>query len=920
MDLDKTLKNITSILKKKSTNKSKSRLSDEIQKKVNKIEEYYKDYIATKDDSYIKKYINLVFDNRIPNRKEYLLRKIDEDKVVLDKIIEDDLYLSYDISTYLASDLDLISVFLKHKNRKIFVFLREEMLLKKYEESTLLEYLIKNDLLDSYWIDEIKDKIIIELLVKYGKQEYLKYASEEVLLMKYDKNKTVLEFLIENNYAIDKTIKKIQEPVVYDLLIQYNKTNLLKHLSNKVLSKKRKGKFILEILLEQNIVPALDTIYDQNIVKILIKNNHVESLEKTSKYLLMKKIPKTKYTLFECLLIKNIIAKEAIDAIKYGLSNADEFLKIIIKRKRLDLLADLSESELLQELDGSATLLEILLKNNIKPQNIFSYLDPISIDILYENNCFEELKKCDQSLLKRELPNGKLVYEELMDRDLGFENTTIDDDKIIETIFKRKKTKLYYSIRVSSQLKKQEDGKTNLEHILEEEQTNKEIDLSKLIIYVEDLYKKAQLYIIYAKYGKQNYLPRLDVKDLLEERSSKKFIDMLLDADYTLTIEKIIDDEIKEDPEIAMIIKLRGQKQENIRFESITTKLEREYLTNLRFEYEAIKLDEESEKIINELFQVMDDKKSDPYLVYALVASYRKLLSDNSEYAYEIKQIIEIKKNNPDFVLKYIKDGAYFNGFKQMIGMEDANIDTLNHEMGHALYHYLTEEDYTEEYEQLMTRLKNDKTILEKTSEYSKRFQELKSIIEEEVEDNYMKKYDESITEEKLAEIQGFLDEEKIIKKAKYLKLGYSEETIDIILEQTYTLEEYLKQDRRVKKSNMVDLILRTRYAPLLCAADYLDAIHRGKFKSNELIDNNGEPIKSAYGHGIAYYRRDLNWAFSEMIANYSEIIKSKNSEEGLITLRYYIGDELVDYIKNYYDNNILNSQKYIQSSTLKLQ
>ena len=56
------------------------------------------------------------------------------------------------------------------------------------------------------------------------------------------------------------------------------------------------------------------------------------------------------------------------------------------------------------------------------------------------------------------------------------------------------------------------------------------------------------------------------------------------------------------------------------------------------------------------------------------------------------------------------------------------------------------------------------------------------------------------------------------------------------------------------------------------------------------------------------------------MIANYSEIVKSKNAEEGLLTLRYYIGDELVDYIKDYYDNNILNSQKYIQASTLKLQ
>lgn len=920
MDLDKTLKNITNLLKKKSKNKPKTRLSDEIQKKVNKIEEYYKDYLNTKDESYLTKYINLIFESRIPNRKQYFLRKIDENKVVLDKIIEDDLYLSYDLSTFFASDLDLLDIFIKHRSTKVFVFLKEDILLKQYEGTTLLEYLIKNNLIGNYWIDEVNEKIIIDLLIKYGRQEYLKYASENVLLMKYDRTKTVLEYVIENDYAINKTIKKVENPIVYDLLIKYNKTNLLKYLSNKVLSTKRKGKTILEILLDQNILPELDTIYDENIVKILIRNNQVELLEKTSKYLLLKKIPKTKYTLFECLLIKNIIAKEAIDAIKYGLSNADDFLEIIVKHKRLDLLSEFSESELLQDLDGESTLLEMLIKNNIKPENIFTYSNPLSIEILYENSCFEELKKCDQSLLKKELPNGKFVYEELIDRDLAFENTTIDDDQIIETIFKRKKTRLYYNIRVSSQLKKHEDGRTYLEHILEEEQTNKEIDLSRLTIYVEDLYKRTQMYIIYAKYGKQNYLPRLGVKDLLEERSGKKFIDMLLDADSTLTIEKIIDDEVKEETEIAMIIKLRGQKQENIKFESITTKLEREYLTNLRFEYEAIKLDEESEAIIEELFQVMDDKKSDPYLVYALVASYRKLLADNSRYAYEIKQIIEIKKNNPEFILKYVKDGAYFSVGNRMICMEDANIDTLNHEMGHALHHFLTEEDYPEGYVELMEKLKNDKTILEKTKEYSKRFQELKSIIEEEVEDNYMKKYDESITEEKLAEIQGFLDEEKTIKKLKYLKLGYAEETIDVILDQTYTLEEYLKQDRRVKKNNMVDLILRTRYASLLCTADYLDAIHRGKFKSDELTDSNSEPIKSAYGHGIAYYRRNISWAFSEMIANYSEIVKSKNAEEGLLTLRYYIGDELVDYIKNYYDNNILNSQKYIQASTLKLQ
>jgi hypothetical protein len=113
----------------------------------------------------------------------------------------------------------------------------------------------------------------------------------------------------------------------------------------------------------------------------------------------------------------------------------------------------------------------------------------------------------------------------------------------------------------------------------------------------------------------------------------------------------------------------------------------------------------------------------------------------------------------------------------------------------------------------------------------------------------------------------------------------------------------------------MIDLILRTRYSAFICAADYLDAVYCGKYKSGELLDKNNQVIKPGYGHGIGYYRKGMSWAFSEMIANYSEIVKSSNPEEGLLLLKQYVGEELVEYIKNYYDENILNSTRYIEIS-----
>lgn len=907
MDFEKTLENILKPIRKKNI----SILSSETKYKLSKLEEHYNDYKSTKDEMYLKKYINLLRENpNLPNKKQLYLREISNDKTVLDVIVEKNLIISYDTGTFLASDIDLIDIYLKHNDTTVLIYAKEEILLSNYKDTTLVEYLIKNNLINSYWIEEITNRKLINLLIKYNKSEYLKYASSEILLMELNNKKTVLEYLIENDLAVEETIRKINNKIVFDLLVKYNRDDLMQYLSNDVLAISKFGKTILEKVLDRGVKPKLKTIYSETLVKAIIRKEEYSLLEKTCQTLLKMKIPKTKVTIFEYLLRKNIICKEAIESIKYS-SDANFFIPIIIKCNRLDILKEVEEKTLLEKTHNEITLLELLIKNNIAP-SITCYENKKSLEILSKYNRYDLLQKCSFSLLKNKLENGKYLYEELFDRGYDIFSDYITDEEILRYIIRNKKVNLYSKITVPFQLKIYKDNITYLEQILIDERTDKNIDLTNIITFTLDLYQKAQLYQIYAKYDKQSYLPILDEDDLLEEIDNKKFIDILLNMNSELTVNKILEKRVKEEYEIALILKLRGEKQDNIKFESITTKLEREYLTNLRFEYEALSLDNENEELLGELYNIMDDKKSDPYLVYALIATYRNLLSINSKYAKEIYQLIEIKRNNPEFVLKYVKDGAYFNTTKKYIGMEDANIDTLNHEVGHALHNFLAEDKMPVKFRVLIDKLRNDKTLIEKTSILSEQYLELRKMVEEEVEANYMKKYDESIDEEKLQEIQGFLDEEITIKKIKYLKLGYSEELLDIIFNKIYTVDEYIRQDRRVKKNNMVDLILRTRYAALISTADYLDAIYGGKFKSGELYDKNNQQIKPTYGHGIGYYRRGYPWSFSEMIANYSEIVKSKNPTEGIEILKKYVGEELVEFIQEYYDKQILNSKKYI--------
>lgn len=82
-----------------------------------------------------------------------------------------------------------------------------------------------------------------------------------------------------------------------------------------------------------------------------------------------------------------------------------------------------------------------------------------------------------------------------------------------------------------------------------------------------------------------------------------------------------------------------------------------------------------------------------------------------------------------------------------------------------------------------------------------------------------------------------------------------------------------------------------------------------GRYKS-EAIVYDGNIVNQAYGHGINYYERGEKTQFDEVIANISSILKSDECNETIEYMRYLFGEELINFLTNYYYNDVLNSQK----------
>lgn len=239
------------------------------------------------------------------------------------------------------------------------------------------------------------------------------------------------------------------------------------------------------------------------------------------------------------------------------------------------------------------------------------------------------------------------------------------------------------------------------------------------------------------------------------------------------------------------------------------------------------------------------------------------------------------------------------------------------------MHYYLTNFEIPENYLEMLERIKEKPDWITKVSEYSNKFHEIRKETYEKAKEIIKRHVPDEIPLEERESITALLSEEKEKIIQRYLNNGYTRETLELVLSSSFSVEEFIKHKKEIEIEEVCDAILRQEHGSFSAIGDIIDAIESGKFRGNLLIDNNGEKIKSAYGHGIKYYcgsnkEKNTESKFTEMIANYSSIIKAKDSQKIIPVLRDIIGDELFFTLDNFYKSKIMQLSNYQNENTGK--
>ena len=461
-------------------------------------------------------------------------------------------------------------------------------------------------------------------------------------------------------------------------------------------------------------------------------------------------------------------------------------------------------------------------------------------------------------------------------------------------------------------LKEYDDNNTYLDYILEGVKSGILItEIDRLISYFEDPEKIAEFYLILAKHDMISYITKLSTYFLTLKSDGLTVLERLLNSDAELTLNKILNDELMANVEIAAILMSKGY---NVKYYNICK--QEKFLYD--YEYEENKklgigpLYEEGENLLNILYDLFkNDNKSNDSLVDVYINSYRQALIFNYDYALlELKKLIKIKEKNMNrFVLLTTDTGAYFDVIKESIYSSQYISNVLFHETGHALHRYLVDGSTPDNLYEVMQTIKKNPTTLEKTEVFAQKYSDIQKkvdIIAQQECEKYFAKY---YTKDKIKDIEIYLEKESTRKKENLNFLGIPEDVLNNIIKEVFTLKNYIKHQMRMFIEEYTHSYMRIHYGSLMAVSDILDTVYGGMLSSGKLVNKKGITIPKTYGHGIAYCF-NISYSFSEMIAEYAAIVKDVNGKEYLDLLHSIIGDELYNLIINYYNDNILKEKK----------
>lgn len=576
--------------------------------------------------------------------------------------------------------------------------------------------------------------------------------------------------------------------------------------------------------------------------------------------------------------------------------------------------------------DSTAQLIDILLLFD----NLHIAIDRKTIKNIITNNSIDEIiKYCQDNskmkffkLLREEdylliTKSGKMLLEELLDKKIEISyNKEFKSKEILATILKYKRYDLLYMVDMEMLLSNYINGQTLFDLMLEKQNNGINMNLEKCPYqYKEHNTKITAIKLI--KLARNNligYEPEINDKLLLYKGNddNKSILSWLVEMDRQITIQKIL-------PQCNEIIGTDlGLVLRNLGIDNTLINInnnDRKYYDNY--------IEETNNNITNGLSVYQDllnelkklfykDGLSDKKFVDILIKSYKGLtLQKNDLMEKEIRQLIAIKKDFPSTFVYTNTDQR--SCFKILEGIKiQYNVpSTVIHETSHALHYYLSNYYVPSNINEVIERIRNNPKTIKKVRDFSIKFNELRN----QIKDNLPQKeisdyYDLFYTGDKIIELASFLSDSKEKQKERF-RQDYNEQILDTILAKTYSVDEFIKNRKEIELLELYSLKFGNTYPEILAIGDIIDAIFDGKLRNGVLTDDSGFYIKKVNGHGIKYYAIYKN-VFIEMIANYGTILKSKNRSKIFSYLRSIVGDELVNLLKDVYENNILDSKAYI--------
>ena len=790
------------------------------------------------------------------------------------------LIYGQDISQFSYDKIDY--TYGENGNMNVLNYLLEEydlsindLLIKDKNGTTLLEQMLKENI-DISNIDIDDDIMDLEKIIKII--DIITYKDNEVP----EKIKNIFEntlFSTNNNEFFKNLVMKdillfekmigfiVEHTEIVDLLCKYHLEYHLRYLNpeiiKKLITKDENGnypidKYVSNSMAIKNISSLIN--FDENIdfmihfIKLLVDNKLYSFFYDADENILLYKVYPPK-TLLETLIENNV-------NIKVNNINNKEIIKILYDNKKLDLIGSNSENIWLSNtrdvfkdtMVKDQTVLEYMIDNNydIKISNIF---EDDTLKILYQKNRFDLLVIADATILMTKI-NDNYTYL----------------DYILDCINKG-------------------DFEYNIDNITAPIKPD----------------MKAEFYLDIARHDMIGYVKNsLNLNTLLKKYDNKTLLDYFLDKDPELTLNKILDKSDKMNYSVMIILKSRGIKDNdsilNINKDNAS------FVKNTPDTYYG-PLDNDSDYLIKELERLfISDGKSDKDLINLLITGYRNALFINYDITIrEIEKLIKIKKNNFDkFYYVKDKDSSYFSPNNGCILMNGGCISTIIHETGLALHYYLTELKVPDNYDEIVKIVRENNELLTKTSKY---FEHCNKIMKN-IKNYFLNFANEVLTahyskQENIMDIQGILSKDISEYRDKFKSLKIPEEQLEQILQETFSVEEYIKREAIIVASELTDTTIRNNYASIGATNDIIDAIYRGKVCDGVLKSADGQKIVSFGGHGIRYYSQNKH-GFDEMIAQFAVLVKFKGAEENLQVLRNIVGDEIYNMISNFYYTNIL--------------